>query len=105
MNKKLKRYLEEIDRTEEKIAELQGHLKNIRAAQKQEEDLEIVRSIRGMKLSGRDLFALLNGLQDGTLKIREEPVSVKEEKKTEMEMGMETSEREEKENEDLEEME
>lgn len=103
MNKKLKRYLEEIDRTEEKIAELQGHLKNIRAAQKQEEDLEIVRSIRGMKLSGRDLFALLNGLQDGTLKIREEPVSVKEEKKTET--GMETSEREEKENEDLEEME
>ena len=78
-------------------------MKNVRAAQKQEEDLEIVRSIRGMKLSGRDLFALLNGLQDGTLKIREEPVSVKEEKK--VETGMETSEREEKENEDLEEME
>lgn len=103
MNKKLKRYLEEIDRTEEKIAELQGHLKSVRAAQKQEEDLEIVRSIRGMKLSGRDLFALLNGLQDGTLKIREEPVSVEEEKKAET--GMKTSEREEKEDEDLEEME
>lgn len=103
MNKKLKRYLEEIDRTEEKIAELQGHLKSVRAAQKQEEDLEIVRSIRGMKLSGRDLFALLNGLQDGTLKIQEEPASGKEAKKVETEM--EPSEREEKEDEDLEEME
>ena len=96
MNKKLKRYLEE-------IAELKGHLKNVRAAQKQEEDLEIVRSIRGMKLSGRDLFALLNGLQDGTLKIQEEPVSGVKEKKVEAEM--EPSEREEKEDEDLEEME
>ena len=37
------------------------------------------------------------------MKIREEPVSVKEEKK--VETGMETSEREEKEHEDLEEME
>ena len=65
--------------------------------------MEIVRSIRGMKLSGRDLFALLNGLQDGTLKIQEEPVSGVKEKKVEAEM--EPSEREEKEDEDLEEME
>ena len=36
MNKKLMRYLDEADRTEAKIAELQEHLKGVRAAQKAE---------------------------------------------------------------------
>lgn len=70
MNKKLMRYLDEADRTEAKIAELQEHLKGVRAAQKAEEDIEIVKSIRSMKLDGRELLAMLTGLQDGTMKIQ-----------------------------------
>ena len=68
LNKKLMRYLDEADRTEAKIAELQEHLKGVRAAQKAEEDIEIVKSIRSMKLDGRELLAMLTGLQDGTMK-------------------------------------
>lgn len=67
MNKKLKRYLEDGDRVEGKIAELQEQLKGIRAAQKMEEDQEIVKSIRSMKLNGRELYSLLCSLQDGSV--------------------------------------
>lgn len=55
MNRKLKRYLEEEEKTVAKIAELQEHLKTLRIAKKQEEDTEIIRSIRGMKLDGRKI--------------------------------------------------
>ena len=40
-------------------------------AQKQEENEEIIRSIRSMKLGPKELFDLLNGLQEGTLSIQE----------------------------------
>ena len=50
MNKRLRKYLDEEARTEKKIAELQEHLKDVRAARKQEENDAIVRSIRSMKL-------------------------------------------------------
>ena len=70
MNRKLKRYLEEEERTVAKIAELQDHLKTLRIAKKQEEDTEIIRSIRGMKLDGRTLFNVLNGIQDGGIDIQ-----------------------------------
>ena len=33
----------------------------------EEENSEMIKSIRGMKLQGKDLFNLLNGLQDGTI--------------------------------------
>ena len=71
MNRKLKRYLEEEEKTVAKIAELQEHLKTLRIAKKQEEDTEIIRSIRGMKLDGRTLFHVLNGIQDGGIDIQE----------------------------------
>lgn len=51
----------------EKIAELQAFLKEIREARKREEDAEILKSIRGLKLGARDLFDLLSGIQDGTV--------------------------------------
>ncbi len=70
MNRKLKRYLEEEEKTVAKIAELQEHLKTLRIAKKQEEDTEIIRSIRGMKLDGRTLFHVLNGIQDGGIDIQ-----------------------------------
>ena len=72
MNKKLKRYLDEGERVETKIAELQEQLKGIHEAQKMEEDQEIVKSIRSMKLNGRELFSLLCGLQEGSMVIRKD---------------------------------
>ena len=80
MNKKYKRYLDEIERTEAKIAELQEYLKITKAALKQEEELEMIKAIRSMKLKGRDLFDVLNQMQNGNVSLEisgeaEEPVS------------------------------
>lgn len=72
MNKKLKRLIEDEENTTAKIEELQTHLKEVRIARKQEEDLEIVRSVRARKLGARDLFELLEGIQTGRIMI--EPV-------------------------------
>jgi adenylosuccinate synthase len=57
-SKKLKKLILEEERTVEKIAELQAFLKEIREARKREEDAEILKSIRGLKLGARDLFDL-----------------------------------------------
>lgn len=70
MNRRIKRYLEEIDKTERKIAELQRYLKGIQSALKQEENNEMIKSIRGMKLSSKELFDLLNGIQDGSIRFQ-----------------------------------
>lgn len=67
MNRKIKRYLDEIDRTEKKITELQQYLKGVRVALREEENNEMIKSIRGMKLQGKELFQLLNGIQDGSI--------------------------------------
>lgn len=69
MNKKYKRYLDEIERTEAKIAELQEYLKLTKAALKQEEELEMIKAIRSMKLKGRDLFDVLNQMQNGNVSL------------------------------------
>lgn len=69
MNKKLKRYLEETDKANAKIAELQEYLCAMQREQKREEDAEIIKIIRAMKLPPKELFALLNGLQEGSLVI------------------------------------
>lgn len=66
-SRKLKRLIEEEEKTITRIAELQDYLKSVREQRKQEEDLEIIRSIRSMKLGARELFDLLNGIQDGTV--------------------------------------
>lgn len=70
MNRRIKRYLEEIDKTERKIAELQQYLKGVQSALKQEENNEMIKSIRGMKLSSKELFDLLNGIQDGSVRFQ-----------------------------------
>ena len=54
MNKKIRRYLEEIEKTEKKIADLQQYLKGIKSALKEEENNEMIRAIRGMKLEGEE---------------------------------------------------
>lgn len=67
MNKKIKRYLEEIEKTEKKIADLQQYLKGIKSALKEEENNEMIRAIRGMKLEGKDLLQFLEKLKDGNI--------------------------------------
>ena len=67
MSRRLKKLIEEEEKTMARISELQDFLKEIREARKKEEDLEIVRSIRSMKLGARDLFDLLTAIQDGNL--------------------------------------
>lgn len=70
MNKKIKKYMEEIRKTEQKIADLQQYLKGLHVALKQEEDNEMIKSIRGMKLDSHALHDLLNGIQEGTVKFQ-----------------------------------
>ena len=55
MNKKIKKYLDEIAKTEKKIADLQQYLRGVQAALKQEEDNEMIRCIRGMKMENGQL--------------------------------------------------
>ena len=64
-----------------RIAELQNLLKEIREARKKEEDLEIIRSIRSMKLGARDLFDLLTAISEGNLseELREQLLADQEE--------------------------
>ena len=67
MGKKLQKFLDEAEKTERQIAELVEHLKTIRAAQKKEEDSEIIRAIRSTKMGGRELLALLDNIQAGNV--------------------------------------
>ena len=65
MNMKLKKLLNDIQKTEDKIAELQEHLKRQNTLRQQMEDIEIVKSFRSMKLD-----SLLDGIQKGTVTIQ-----------------------------------
>ena len=56
MGKKLQKYLDEAEKTEQQIAELEERLRTIRAAQKKEEDSEIIRAIRSTKMGGNVTF-------------------------------------------------
>ena len=67
MNMKLKKLLDDIQKTEDKIAELQEHLKRQNTLRQQMEDIEIVKSFRSMKLDSR---SLLDGIQKGTVTIQ-----------------------------------
>ena len=86
MSKKLKKFLNDAEKTESKIAELEEYLRNVRAAQKKEEDNEIVRAIRSTKLGGRDLLALLDNIQEGNVTFQ---TTVNNENKTSEEAEME----------------
>ena len=59
-----------IQKTEDKIAELQEHLKRQNTLRQQMEDIEIVKSFRSMKLDSRSLLVLLDGIQKGTVTIQ-----------------------------------
>lgn len=70
MNMKLKKILDDIQKTEDKIAELQKHLKRQNTLKHQMEDVEIIKSFRSMKLDSRELLVLLDGIQKGTVTIQ-----------------------------------
>lgn len=69
MNRRLHRVLDEIQRTEKKIAEWQEHLKELKLLAEQLENQEIVKTIRSMKLDSRRMLELLEGIQEGTVSI------------------------------------
>lgn len=66
-SRKLKKLIEEEEKTLARIEEQQEYLKKVRDARKQEEDLVIIRSIRSMKLGARELLDLLTAIQEGNL--------------------------------------
>lgn len=66
MNMKLKKVLDEIQKTEERITEWQEHLRELNIRKKQLEDAEIIKSIRSMKLNSRELLVVLDKIQNGT---------------------------------------
>lgn len=70
MNMKLKKILDDIQKTEDKISELQEHLKRQNTLKQQMEDMEIIKSFRSMKLDSRELLVLLDGIQKGTVMIQ-----------------------------------
>lgn len=76
MNVKLNRLLDEIQRTEEKIAVWQERLNVLNERRKQMENEEIVKSIRSMRLGSREMLALMEGIRNGTVSIQNGGVSI-----------------------------
>lgn len=91
MGKKLQKYLDEAEKTEQQIAELEERLKTIRAAQKKEEDSEIIRAIRSTKMGGRELLALLDNIQAGNVTFLTAVNNASEEAETEEAIEKDTS--------------
>lgn len=73
MNKKLRRVLDEIQKTEEKIAAWQEHLGELNVQKEMLEDAEIIKSVRSMRLGSRELLYVLEGVQNGTVTLSEKP--------------------------------
>lgn len=73
MNKKLHRVLDEIQKTEKKIAAWQEHLGELNVQREMLEDAEIIKSVRSMRLGSRELLSVLEGVQNGTVILSEKP--------------------------------
>ena len=67
MNMRLKKVLDDIQKTEDKILELQEYVKKLKIQKKQMEDAEIIKAIRSMKMDSREMLTLLDGIQNGTV--------------------------------------
>ncbi len=78
MNKKLHRVLDEIQKTEKKIAAWQEHLVELNVQKEMLEDAEIIKSVRSMRLGSRELLAVLEGVQNGTVILSEKPEMAEE---------------------------
>jgi hypothetical protein len=73
MNRKLLRVLDEIDKTEAKIAEWQDRLASLHEQRMQLEEKEIVRAVRAMGMTSRELAAAVDGIYAGKLTLAEIP--------------------------------
>lgn len=69
MNMRLKKVLDDIQKTEDKILELQEYVKKLKIQKKQMEDAEIIKAIRSMKMDSREMLTFLDGIQNGTVTI------------------------------------
>ena len=67
MNMRLKKVLDDIQKTEDKILELQEYVKKLKIQKKQMEDAEIIMAIRSMKIDSREMLTFLYGIQNGTV--------------------------------------
>ena len=67
MNMRLKKVLDDIQKTEDKILELQEYIKKLKIQKKQMEDAEIIKAIRSMKMDSREMLTFLDGIQNGTV--------------------------------------
>ena len=65
MNQKLQRVSREIEKTQGKIALLQGKMRELEKERIQLENLEIVDTVRGLNISLSDLETLLKSKQHG----------------------------------------
>lgn len=57
----------DIQKTEDKILELQEYVKKLKIQKKQMEDAEIIKAIRSMKMDSREMLTFLDGIQNGTV--------------------------------------
>ena len=67
MNMRLKKVLDDIQKTEDKILELQEYVKKLKIQKKQMEDAEIIKAIRSMKMDSREMLTFLDGILNGTV--------------------------------------
>ena len=67
MNMRLKKVMDDIQKTEDKILELQEYVKKLKIQKKQMEDAEIIKAIRSMKMDSREMLTFLDGIQNGTV--------------------------------------
>ena len=67
MNMRLKKVLDDIQKTEDKFLELQEYVKKLKIQKKQMEDAEIIKAIRSMKMDSREMLTFLDGIQNGTV--------------------------------------
>lgn len=67
MNMRLKKVLDDIQKTEDKILELQEYVKKLKIQKKQMEDAEIIKAIRSMKMDSQEMLTFLDGIQNGTV--------------------------------------
>lgn len=93
MNMRLKKVLDDIQKTEDKILELQEYVKKLKIQKKQMEDAEIIKAIRSMKMDSREMLTFLDGIQNGTVTMQFDE---------EGNLSMDSSETDEKKEESLE---
>ena len=77
----------DIEKTKEKIAELQKRLRSLEAQLTEEENLEIVRMVKAVKMDNRELTAFLKAYASGLITLPEDMMAA--------DSGAETEETEE----------